>query len=536
MLVAHLTILLSKWMGSNLNELLCTSVVFFGVLMLVKIIQWVKIMLRLPPGPWGLPFFGYLLFLKEDTYLQYIELAKKYGNIFSSYLGKQLVVVISDFQVIRDMFLQREFTGRPHTEFSSILGTYGIINVDGHLWKEQRKFLLTIFRSFGKTASHGKKAMETRIKREVKVLIETLLTTRGEPTNPSHLLAISISNVICSFIMSVRFEPGERRFKRFMHLIGEGFKLFGTIINVNYFPVMRYLPHLREARNKIMKNIDEMGLFFQETIEEHRRTFDPTITRDLIDSYLLEIHNAKMEGREGELFQGRDHNRQMQQILGDLFSAGMETVKTTLEWAIIFMLHYPEAAKAVREELDVVVGRFRMPSLDDQEYLPITQATIWEILRKSSIVPLGTTHATTRDVIVNDYLIPAGSQVVPNIYAVHMDPKLWDQPEEFRPSRFLDSEGKPQKPKHFMPFGIGQRVCLGEKLANYEIFLFFTSLLHMYDFRLPEGESLPSLRSNNGVTLTPDPYKVCYIRRNFDVIDFNVANEQNGPLRNVGAV
>lgn len=86
----------------------------------------------------------------------------------------------------------------------------------------------------------------------------------------------------------------------------------------------------------------------------------------------------------------------MQQIMGDLFSGGMETVKTTLEWAVVLMLHNPDAAKAVQEELDQVVGRSRMPRLNDMPYLPITEATIFEVLRWSSIVPLGTTHATTR--------------------------------------------------------------------------------------------------------------------------------------------
>lgn len=86
----------------------------------------------------------------------------------------------------------------------------------------------------------------------------------------------------------------------------------------------------------------------------------------------------------------------MQQILADLFSAGMETVKNTLEWAVVFMLHNPEAAKAVQNELDQVIGRSRLPSLEDLPFLPITDATIQEILRRSSAVPLGTPHATTR--------------------------------------------------------------------------------------------------------------------------------------------
>lgn len=108
-----------------------------------------------------------------------------------------------------------------------------------------------------------------------------------------------------------------------------------------------------------------------------------------IPTYTISVLNAS-------LFRLINADRQVQQILGDLFSAGMETIKTTLEWSVIFMLHYPKAAKAVQEELDQVVGRSRMPSLEDLPYLPVTEATILEVLRRSSIVPLGTTHAATR--------------------------------------------------------------------------------------------------------------------------------------------
>jgi 26-hydroxylase len=84
------------------------------------------------------------------------------------------------------------------------------------------------------------------------------------------------------------------------------------------------------------------------------------------------------------------------QILGDLFSAGMETIKTTLLWIFVFMLRNPDAMKRVQNELDQVVGRSRLPRIDDLRYLPITETTILEVLRISSIVPLGTTHSPTR--------------------------------------------------------------------------------------------------------------------------------------------
>lgn len=59
--------------------------------------------------------------------------------------------------------------------------------------------------------------------------------------------------------------------------------------------------------------------------------------------------------------------------------------------------------------------------------------------------------------MLNGYKIPAGSHVVPLINSVHMDPNLWHKPEEFNPSRFLDTEGKVRKPEFFIPFGVGRR-------------------------------------------------------------------------------
>lgn len=114
---------------------------------------------------------------------------------------------------------------------------------------------------------------------------------------------------------------------------------------------------------------------------------------------------------------------------------------------------------------------------------------------------------------LNGYTIPAGSHVIPLINSVHMDPNLWEKPEEFRPSRFIDTEGKVRKPEYFIPFGVGRRMCLGDVLARMELFLFFASFMHCFDIALPEGQPLPSLKGNVGATITPESFKVCLKRR-----------------------
>ncbi|KYN50480.1 Cytochrome P450 18a1, partial [Trachymyrmex cornetzi] len=231
---------------------------------------------------------------------------------------------------------------------------------------------------------------------EVEIFLKRLVMRHGAPTTLTSSLAVSISNVICSVTMGIRFYQGDPKFERFMDLINEGFKLFGKVTLANHIPILRHFPWINSVQNKIEKNRSEMAEFFQEVINEHKATYDENNINDILDAYLYEIQKAEEENREDQLFQGKDKVRQMQQILGDLFSAGMETVKNTLEWSVVFMLHHPEAARAVQDELDQVVGRSRLPSLEDRQFLPITEATILEVLRRSNLVPLGTTHATTR--------------------------------------------------------------------------------------------------------------------------------------------
>jgi 26-hydroxylase len=205
--------------------------------------------------------------------------------------------------------------------------------------------------------------------------------------------AVSVSNVICNLLMSVRFTRDDPKFIKFNRMIEEGMVLFGRIYTVDYIPITQYLPAIQSCKSQIADNRREMFQFYKEVIDNHRETFDSENIRDLVDAYLMEIENAKRTDTERELFEGKDHDEQIMQIMGDLFSAGMETIKTTLLWMVVFMLRNRDAMRQVQEELDTVVGRNRMPKYEDIKYLPTTESTILEVMRMSSIVPLATTHS-----------------------------------------------------------------------------------------------------------------------------------------------
>lgn len=112
--------------GGTRKEVFYTSLVFSVVLLIVrKCVQWLRQIRSMPPGPWGLPFVGCLPFIKSELHLHFFDLAKKYGSVFSTRLGSQLVVVISDPRIIRETFIREESTGRPNIEFINILEGYG---------------------------------------------------------------------------------------------------------------------------------------------------------------------------------------------------------------------------------------------------------------------------------------------------------------------------------------------------------------------------------------------------------------------------
>lgn len=129
----------------------------------------------------------------------------------------------------------------------------------------------------------------------------------SQSTDLSKYLSVSVSNVICNIIMSVRFSLEDPKFKRFNWLIEEGMRLFGEIHTIDYIPQIQYLPGNINAKNKIAKNRQEMFDFYREVIDEHKRSFSADNIRDIVDAYLEEIQKAKAEGRDGELFDGKNH-------------------------------------------------------------------------------------------------------------------------------------------------------------------------------------------------------------------------------------
>ncbi|XP_070205799.1 cytochrome P450 2U1-like [Littorina saxatilis] len=202
----------------------------------------------------------------------------------------------------------------------------------------------------------------------------------------------------------------------------------------------------------------------------HKDTYDPASLRDFTDQLLLYVES----GEDSGLLTKDD----LDHILLDLAGSGFQATAVTLTWLLGYMALNQDVQGEVHKEIDAVVGRDRLPSLEDQPYLPLTEAVMCEVQRLASVRPFLTPHRTRKGTVIQGYDIPRDTLVLFNVWGLHHDARYWPHPSRFNPYRFLNEDKVVEIPDHFMPYGAGTRQCPGESLADVQLFLFFTAIMH----------------------------------------------------------
>ena len=203
---------------------------------------------------------------------------------------------------------------------------------------------------------------------------------------------------------------------------------------------------------------------------------------------------------------------EIEDVFREYLTGGMETTANMLEWTVLYMAKYPSVQEKLISELDSKLPGNRPPSLNDRSNLPYTEAFVQETLRIASVVPFGLFHSALEDTEVAGYKIPKDTLVIGNLYAVNNDPAVWENPKEFRPERFINADGKfASGDNPVIAFGTGRRSCTGEGLGRNELFLFTVRMFQ--NFRVKAASQLPD-NHNFSITVSPEPFKVIFERRN----------------------
>ncbi|XP_074492017.1 cytochrome P450 2J2-like [Sebastes fasciatus] len=434
-----------------------------------------------------------------------MQLAQEYGPVFSLRRGSERMVFVSGYKMVKEALVHQldSFVDRPIVPlFHVIFKGLGIGLSNGYLWKKQRKFAITHLRYFGE----GQKSLEKYIEVENNFLCEAFKEEQGKPFNPHYIITNAVSNIISSVVFGHRFEYSDQSFRKVLELDNEAFVLSGSapIQLYDAFPgLLKYLPGPHQT---VHANYKEIMTFLKKEVEKHQEEWNPDDPRDYIDVYLAEMEKKK------EYPQAGFNIETLLVCILDLIEAGTETTSTTLRWALLYMMHYPEIEEKVQAEIDRVIGQSRQPTIADRPNMPFTDAVIHETQRMGNIVPLGFPKMASKDTTLGGYLIPKGTATTTILASVLFDKNEWATPDIFNPEHFLDSEGHFRRREAFLPFSAGKRACLGEHLARMELFVLFTSLLQHFTFSPVPGE-MPSLEGVLGFTHSPEEFRMLAVPR-----------------------
>lgn len=498
----------------------------FLVVIWMVLVRIYEALRKYPPSCIGVPLLGRLPMIIRRVWQTpgsnvFRELACDgacKGDVWCTFLGMRRVVGLTSYDAIFEALSRRgnDFAFRPpltdfieHRKVGTPPKVGGIISSSGELWKEQRRFALSVMRDLGM----GKNTTEKKIQLEARCLVQELQKNNGEAIEPNPVLTRAVSNIITQFVFGFRSSHEDYEFTTFNKLLKSILSdTGGTIILTIMFPALEGT-FIAKFFGKEFLDVDQkLKAFIAEKVDQTIARVAET-NNDGDPEHFVEAFLRKQETEpEGSSF----CSSQLVMGVEDLYTAGSETTSTFLNWALLYLAFYRDWQKALQEEVDEELGEVNDVAYKDRLRCHKTMAFIDEIQRHASIVPHNIMHSVAEDCNFRGFCIPKGCFVIPNLYSVHHDPNIWVEPNQFQPSRFLNDEGEYQSSKFVIPYSIGKRACIGEGLARIEIFIFLTTILRSFDVDLDDEAKSQQEKIFHGMDLDihgPKDHKVILTTR-----------------------
>ena len=462
---------------------------------------------KLPPGPRGLPIFGSLLEIRSHTHLSIDRLARQYGDVFLLRFGSVPTVVISNPSLLHEAFGRAELADRWVSEIMDTLSGQKdlVLAPYGEHWRQMQRFANRELLS----ARNVDNVRERHIEAVVDGLVEQMgeIGASGDLVSPPDMTARSNATLMFRSLFGQPEDATDEFLQQRDRLLEYISWIFNSATATNladYIPWLRFLPN--SALKEATRQAEIGGAIIRALVEAARNR--PKI--DLSSpTCLVEVMLAREEA--GEITEAMTCDLSM-----DMLIAGTDTSAQTVNWFLLLLANRPGIQSRVHEELDRVIGRDSLPTVDDRTRLPYVFACLAESMRYRTIGPLALPHKASKDTEIGGYRVPGGTQVLGNIYSIHHDPRYWDSPNEFIPERFLPREDGSMSPsltsQAYMPFGTGHRRCPGRRFAETTVWMHITRMLHRLRFETPYGELLTE-DEMFGLATSPKPYTLKVSRR-----------------------
>ncbi|KAG2067035.1 cytochrome P450 [Suillus decipiens] len=448
--------------------------------------------LPLPPSPPNRRLFGHLL-PPRSAFLTVTRWIEEYGPLITVRSGIHNFVIIGRYKAAIDILEKqgRISVDRPNLVGAEILAQGLIVSLAraGESLRQKRRAL---------HAHLQPKSAETYQPLQMSQAKIVMLSILDDPANyQSHVStysAVTVTKITYGKTTPVSAtHPDVLEARLLLKSVGgvarHGNYLVDSIPWLKYIPwyapdlreefertTRRYVKMLNRVRQQIQRN-EDVGPSFSKYILENQHQYG-----------LSDIETAYLSGA--------------------IYAAGIETTSMAICTVLMAAAKFPEEQAKVQAELDAVIGRERAPTFADKPSLPHLEAFISEALRWRPIIAAGVQHRTDEDIIWENYCIPAGTTVVGNHWAISRDPDMYPEPEEFKPQRWIDDEGRLRDDLGFFTFGFGRRICPGLHVANRSIFINSLLILWAFELRLDPTKPL----DDTGFIYLPIPNIPCTIK------------------------
>ncbi|KAE8774823.1 cytochrome P450 [Hordeum vulgare] len=464
-----------------------------ALLSVVCLLLWTRSssrkVLKLPPGPSGLPLLGNLHQLGPLPHRTLRDLALVHGPVMQLQLGKAPTVVLSSAEAAWEALKAHDLDccTRPVSAGMKRL-TYDLKNVAfapyGAYWREVRKLLMVELLS----ARRVKAAWYARHE-QVEKLMSTLSGAEAKPVAlDEHILSLSDG-----IIGTVAFGNiyGSDKFSQnnsFQHALDDVMEMLSSSSAEDLLPTVvgRLVDHLTGFIARRERIFTQLNSFFETVIEHH---LDPKRVLPENGGDLIDVLIDLWKKPHGTFSFTKDH---VKAVIFSTFIAGIDTSAATIVWAMSELVRKPGVLKKVQGHIRAVVGGNKRVQPDDMPKLGYLRMVVKETLRLHPAAPLLLPRETMRDIQIGGYDVPAKTRIYVNAWAIGRDPISWSKdPDDFNPDRFEvnDIDFKGEHPE-LMPFGAGRRICPGISMAMATIEFTLANLLFGFQWALPEGTTV----------------------------------------------
>uniref|UniRef100_A0A804P7T3 Cytochrome P450 n=2 Tax=Zea mays TaxID=4577 RepID=A0A804P7T3_MAIZE len=466
-------------------------------------------MRRPPPSPPGaVPFLGHLHLIKKPFHATLSGLAQRHGPVFTLRLGSRDAAVVTSPACARECFTEHDVTFANR----SLLPSQRLVTFDGAAlgtasygprWRDLRRVAVVQLLS-----AHRVGCMSGVICGEVRAMVRRLHRAAAAAAGAGarvelkrRLFELSLS-VLMEAIAETKaarrdpepepdadgttdMSPEAQEFKR---VIDEVFPYVSSVL-WDYLPVLRWFD-VAGVRSRILAAVSRRDAFLRRLIDAERRRMADGVCgeKKSLIAVLLALQKLEPEVYTDTVITA---------FCSNLFGAGTETTSTTVEWAMSLLLNNPGTLEKAREEIDAAVGHSRLLNAGDLPRLGYLRCIIAETLRLYPAAPLLLPHESSADCKVGGYDVPRGTALLVNVYAIHRDPAVWEEPGRFVPERF---EGGKAEGLFVAPFGMGRRKCPGERLALQTVGVALGSLIQCFHWSRVDGVEV-DMSEGSGLTM-----------------------------------